>query len=1054
MDDQSLQTQVQAHNFLSSRNVIGASNGDIANSIITNTLLNSMKTGSPLIDVITSLVFISKFKNPFFKNMSIVFVLILGIIFHRITKTVDILNIIYETLLSYYNPYVVIQFIPSKYLKNKILKYNGNVLSIRVNNRQSFFEIKNQYNLLTMLHKVIEKYPDIQRETQDQYEYLGYNIYPADVNILRRLRSNDNYMSYTDFENKEQVKIQSIKVILENLIKFPPKTGKWYKLENDVHFTWSIVRPASSPDQISSGSGNRSSTDSNSYPSIKSITSSGQFHYMLILKSYDKTTEELQKYLDSSRKELLDRIVKYELEESTKEQERLNSVSNRDFKGEIYEILEEEVESKNSNNTLSKYKQYRKLLINHFCRPLESIFFKEKDQLLNILTNFKKKQGIYEKLPHRHKIGIMIYGKPGGGKCLSANEKVMMFSGKFKVVQDIKVGDQLMGDDSTPRNVLSTCKGQEKMYKIKQNKGEDYIVNESHILSLKLSCTQKSGSTGKTNEFRIINGQRYRKDDIVDISVRDYLLLSGSIKAKLKGYKTQVIFAKQEVPIDPYIIGLWLGDGNSDGPGFTNQDATILKYLANKLPEYECYLQSHTSDYSYRINGNGSTTNRGQNYFNKVLKQLNLINNKHVPEVYKYNSRENQLKLLAGILDTDGHYRPDHVDYDFIQKNYTLAKDIEYIARCLGFSTQVVECKKSCMYKGEKQEGIYYRQHISGNGIEEIPCLIPRKKSNIRKQVKNNLYTGIIVEEVNQNYYTQGPEYQYYYGFELDGNGRFILKDHTVTHNTSLSVAIATELKRNVIRVSLKDKSLDDAKLTYILNTYKKGYVIILDELDTHKSLRPRTEEETSSNEEVGEYRGYGGGYGGYKYGGYEDYEHEAFNDNITRDITRDQDSESEPGEQEGQDGKTDVPILEKLIKKISKNKTRKWKGWQSPEKLTLGSFLEAMDGISSTEERVVIAMTNHPKHLDPAIIRPGRFDIVINMDSLSTDYMIAYFKYLFEGFQNITPEEIEQACVYATENKVSSASLEQASVERYSVKYGKTLEQCIKDVHQSFNIV
>src|SRR6185503_9860427 len=112
--------QAQTQSLLTSANVIGASNGDIANSIITNTLLNSMKTGAPLIDAITSLVFISKFKNPFFKNMSIVFVLVLGIIFHRITKTVDILSMMYETLLSYYNPYVVIQFIPSKYLKNVI----------------------------------------------------------------------------------------------------------------------------------------------------------------------------------------------------------------------------------------------------------------------------------------------------------------------------------------------------------------------------------------------------------------------------------------------------------------------------------------------------------------------------------------------------------------------------------------------------------------------------------------------------------------------------------------------------------------------------------------------------------------------------------------------------------------------------------------------------------------------------------------------------------------------------------------------------------------------
>ena len=249
MDDQ---VQAQTQNLLNSANVIGASNNDIANSIVTNTLLSSMKTGQPLIDAITSLVFISKFKNQFFKNISIVFVLVLGIVFHRITKSVDILSLIYETLLSYYNPYVVIQFIPSKYLKNLILKYNGNILSIRLDNKQTFFEIKQQYNLLTMLNKVIDKYPDIQRETADPNEVLGYSGNPHGANLYRRLKSNENYLSYTDFENKEQTKNLCIRIILENLIKFPPKTGKWYKLDDDIQFNWTIVRAAPPPPRASS----------------------------------------------------------------------------------------------------------------------------------------------------------------------------------------------------------------------------------------------------------------------------------------------------------------------------------------------------------------------------------------------------------------------------------------------------------------------------------------------------------------------------------------------------------------------------------------------------------------------------------------------------------------------------------------------------------------------------------------------------------------------------------------------------------------------------------
>ena len=52
MDQDQLQAQLQAQansatQILTSP-IIGASNNDIANSIVTNTLLSSMKTGSPL----------------------------------------------------------------------------------------------------------------------------------------------------------------------------------------------------------------------------------------------------------------------------------------------------------------------------------------------------------------------------------------------------------------------------------------------------------------------------------------------------------------------------------------------------------------------------------------------------------------------------------------------------------------------------------------------------------------------------------------------------------------------------------------------------------------------------------------------------------------------------------------------------------------------------------------------------------------------------------------------------------------------------------------------
>lgn len=121
----------------------------------------------------------------------------------------------------------------------------------------------------------------------------------------------------------------------------------------------------------------------------------------------------------------------------------------------------------------------------------------------------------------------------GFGKCLAYNTKILMYDGTLKNVQDVVIGDKLMGDDSTPRNVLSLARGRERMYDIVYENGEKYTVNESHILSLK----------------NIENGMT------VDICLNDYLHLSASERESLMGYKVAIDFPDRFIENNPYIIG-------------------------------------------------------------------------------------------------------------------------------------------------------------------------------------------------------------------------------------------------------------------------------------------------------------------------------------------------------------------------------------------------------------------------------------------------------------------------------------------------------------------
>ena len=350
---------------------------------------------------------------------------------------------------------------------------------------------------------------------------------------------------------------------------------------------------------------------------------------------------------------------------------------------------------------------------------------------------------------------IAIEAPTGFGKCFGKGTKMIMFDGTIKDVENISTGDLLMGDDSTPRKVISTTKGQDNLYIVKQKNGNNYIVNEPHILSLKMNH----------------NAGGCKKGEIVDINIKDYFKKSKTFRHCAKGFKVGINFDERNLHIDPYFLGLWLGDGDSDGQGISNIDKEVIDYIKK-------YATELSLNYSEVINKRCNRHSivgirKKKNILLEALRNYNLINNKHIPLEFKFNSKINRLKLLAGIVDTDG-YTCDNV-ISIIQKSEILSNDIVYLARSLGFRVSLRKVKKSI--KRIKFTGDYYEIIISGN-TNEIPIQIPRKKCSKRKINKCPLNTGIIIEPIGKGDY---------FGFEIEGSKkRFLLEDFTVVHNTTI----------------------------------------------------------------------------------------------------------------------------------------------------------------------------------------------------------------------------------------------------------------------------
>lgn len=386
----------------------------------------------------------------------------------------------------------------------------------------------------------------------------------------------------------------------------------------------------------------------------------------------------------------------------------------------------------------------------------------------------------------------LIQMATGLGKCFAKNTKILKYNGNISYIQNLKKDDLIMGWDNKPRTIISTTKGKEMMYEIKQNKKDSYIVNESHILSLKCTNIMNKRITD-------INNNKYTSGDICNISVKDYIQCSKTFKHCMKGFSSNLIeFDEKKLIIEPYFLGLWLGDGTSRTLSITTPDKEIKNYLTDfsKLNNFNLRIENlkNNKANTYHLSNNWTRTNFS-NYFKD-----NLKNNKHIPKIYKINSSENRLQLLAGLLDSDGYLNTsDNSTFEIISKYKNLSDDIVFICRSLGLS-----CRQTIKYN-KKYNKNYYKCSIFGN-TSMIPTKIKRKQA-INNSNKNNLMYKIEVIK---------KEIDDYYGFELkEDNKMFLLSDFTVVHNTVVFTNYINNIKGRCLIISHREE-LVNQPLKYI----------------------------------------------------------------------------------------------------------------------------------------------------------------------------------------------------------------------------------------------
>jgi len=362
---------------------------------------------------------------------------------------------------------------------------------------------------------------------------------------------------------------------------------------------------------------------------------------------------------------------------------------------------------------------------------------------------------------------MWIGGRPSAGKCLRPGTPVLMYDGNIKTIENVKIGDYLMGPDSKPRKVLSLGSGEDNMYDIIPKRGMVWGCNESHILSLKMSSD---------------NGSTYKKDQVFNLTIEEYLSKNNKFKHHAKLYRSGWELEEQNVPYDPYFIGSWLGDGTLGKPEITTADTLELEeyyqgFAASNNLTCKKVLQERQT-YRLYFGKCGGKINHLYSYIRDVCIQNN---EKRIPSAYLLNSKSNRLELLAGLIDTDGSLcRTESHSYEITTKYKGLKDDILYLSNSLGFLTTFKI--KTVTFNNKKLQ--YYRIHISGD-IYRVPVKLSRKKATHKDSRTNHLSTGFTIKHAGKGKY---------YGVVLDNDHLFLLGDGTVTHNTAFMTAMAMDI--------------------------------------------------------------------------------------------------------------------------------------------------------------------------------------------------------------------------------------------------------------------
>lgn len=296
---------------------------------------------------------------------------------------------------------------------------------------------------------------------------------------------------------------------------------------------------------------------------------------------------------------------------------------------------------------------------------------------------------------------LMIWLPPQTGKHIANNQQIVTKNG-LKPHGDLDTNDYVLGIDGEWKRVLGCSEYSKCTHKIYFSDGTKIDTHANHEWVLH---SYKRSKLRVFETKQLISNLEYKEKKDGKIKKRFRFSLPYFSPPKFndcfvgdKG-KTNLIH--------PYMLGFWLGDGKATGGQICKPKESLNKIISKiESIGYSVGQKWKHSDYDLDY-----VTVLGLIY---DLREMNLIQNKHLPNSYIYDSIENRLELLAGLLDSDGCCYDD-IRYkqsqriSFSNTNKQIVEGVKFICNSFGWATYWSEEQPRLSSGGIQGKQVAYR---------------------------------------------------------------------------------------------------------------------------------------------------------------------------------------------------------------------------------------------------------------------------------------------------------------------------------------------------------